>query len=114
MRWPRGRPSSNCWFLAASLDDTPSAVTASVAALRLGMRLGSVISISAAGQTGGEHCDTHADLAALHAALQAVADRRVTVVAASGDIGAVGEPCAVVRGLPEVPSPHHGGQPAGV
>ena len=33
-------------------------------------RAGGVISISAAGQTGGEHCDTHAKVTALHAALQ--------------------------------------------
>jgi subtilase family serine protease len=38
---------------ATSLDNTASAVAASVAALRLGTPLGSVVSISAAGQTGG-------------------------------------------------------------
>ena len=84
---------------ATSLDNAASAVAASVAALRLGVSLGSVISISAAGQTGGEHCDTHAEVAALHAALQVAAAHNVTVVAASGDIGAVGEPCDVVKGL---------------
>ncbi len=84
---------------AASLNNTASAVAASVAALRLGSSLGSVISISAAGQTGGEHCDSQAEVAALHAALQVAAARHVTVVAASGDIGAVGEPCQVVKGL---------------
>jgi subtilase family serine protease len=35
----------------------------------------------------------------LHAALQTAAARHVTVVAASGDIGAAGEPCRVVEGL---------------
>ena len=84
---------------ATSLDNAASAVTASVAALRLGISLGSVISISAAGQTGGEHCDTHAEVAALHTALEVAAAHHVTVVAASGDIGAVGEPCDVVKGL---------------
>ena len=43
---------------ATSLNSAASAVAASVAALRLGSSLGGVISISAAGQTGGEHCDT--------------------------------------------------------
>ena len=35
-------------------------VAAAVAAIRLGLSEGGVISISAAGQTGGEHCDTRA------------------------------------------------------
>jgi subtilase family serine protease len=82
-----------------SFDSVAAAVAASVSALRLGTRLGGVVSISAAGQTGGEHCDTHAELAALHAALRNAARHRVTVVAASGDIGAVGEPCQLTRGL---------------
>jgi subtilase family serine protease len=84
---------------AASLDNAASAVAASVAALQLGTSLGAIISISAAGQTGSEHCDSHAEVTALHAALQVAASRHVTVVAASGDIGAVGEPCQVVKGL---------------
>ena len=82
-----------------SLDNTADGVAASVSALRLGTSLGGVISISAAGQTGGEHCDTHAEVAALHAALSNAADHHVTVVAASGDIGAVGEPCRLIKGL---------------
>jgi subtilase family serine protease len=84
---------------AASLDNAASAAAASVAALRLGTSLGGVISISAAGQTGGEHCDTPTEIAALHAELQIAADDHVTVVAASGDAWAVGEPCQVVKGL---------------
>lgn len=84
---------------ATSLNNPANAVAAAVAAVRLGTSLGGVISISAAGQTGGEHCDTHAEVAALHKALQVAADNHVTVVAASGDIGAVGEPCQVVKGL---------------
>ncbi len=84
---------------ATSLDSAPSAVAASVAALRLGSSLGGVISISAAGQTGGEHCDTPTEVAAIHSALEVASGRHVTVVAASGDIGAVGEPCDVVEGL---------------
>ena len=100
---------------ATSLNDPASAVAASVAALRLGASLGGVISISAAGQAGGEHCATHAEVAALHAALQVAAAHHVTVVAASGDIG---------RGWRTVPGhqgldrrhlhPGQGGQPAGV
>jgi subtilase family serine protease len=84
---------------ATSLENAPAAVAASVAALRLGSSLGGVISMSAAGQTGGEHCDTRAEVAALHSALEVASARHVTVVAASGDIGAVGEPCRVVEGL---------------
>lgn len=82
-----------------SLTNAASGVAASVAALRLGTSLGGVISISAAGQTGGEHCDTRAQVATLHVALQGAAQHHVTVVAASGDIGVVGEPCQLVKGL---------------
>jgi subtilase family serine protease len=82
-----------------SLDSATNAVAASVAALRLGSTLGSVISISAAGQTGREGCDSDKEVAELHAALQLSAARHVTVVAASGDIGSVGEPCKVIEGL---------------
>jgi subtilase family serine protease len=84
---------------ATSVNNAASGVAASVAALRLGTSLGSVISISAAGQTGGEHCDTRAQVAALHAALHTAAAHHVTVVAASGDIGVVGEPCQLFKGL---------------
>jgi subtilase family serine protease len=82
-----------------SVNNAASGVAASVAALRLGVSLGSVISISAAGQTGGEHCDSHTEVAALHAAVRSAANHHVTVVAASGDIGAVGEPCQLFKGL---------------
>ena len=58
-----------------------------------------MIWISAAGQTGGERCDTPAEMEGLNAALEAAAARHVTVVAASGDIGAVGEPSQVIKGL---------------
>jgi hypothetical protein len=56
-----------------SLDSVTKAVAASVAALRLGSTLGSVISISTAGQTGGEGCDSHEEVAELHAARPACA-----------------------------------------
>jgi subtilase family serine protease len=84
---------------ATSLNNPGNAVTAAVAAIRLGISQGGVISISAAGQTGGEHCDTRAQVASVHSALQAAARHHVTVVAAAGDVGAVGEPCAVIKAL---------------
>lgn len=82
-----------------SMDDTGNSVAAAVAALRLGSADGGVISVSAAGQVGGEHCVTSAQAQRVHAALQAAANRHVTVVAASGDIGAVAEPCDVYAAL---------------
>jgi subtilase family serine protease len=62
--------------------------------VRLGRSQGGVISISGAGQIGGELCVTHAEVARLTLALQAAARRHVTVVAAAG-IGAT-------RGVPDV------------
>jgi subtilase family serine protease len=82
-----------------SLDNPANAIAAAVAAVRIGVRSGGVISISAAGQTGGEHCDTSTEVDRLNSALEAAAARHVTVIAASGDIGAVGEPCQVIKGL---------------
>jgi len=82
-----------------SLASAASGVAASVASLRLGVTEGAVISISAAGQTGGEHCDTRAEVASLNSALQDAVDHRVTVLAASGDVGAAGEPCQLMKGL---------------
>jgi subtilase family serine protease len=82
-----------------SLDSAGQAVTASVAALRLGATEGGVISLSPAGQIGGEHCVDNAQLTQLNSALQADADHHVTVVAASGDTGAAGEPCALIDAL---------------
>lgn len=84
---------------ATSLNNASSAVTASISAIELGLTEGGVISISAAGQTGGEHCDTRAQVARLNAALETAANHHVTVIAASGDVGAVGEPCNVIKGL---------------
>lgn len=84
---------------ANSLDNAANAVAATVTSIRLGMTEGGVISISAAGQTGGEHCDTRAQVATLNSALQAAAKKHVTVIAASGDVGAAGEPCDILKGL---------------
>jgi subtilase family serine protease len=82
-----------------SLDSADQAVAASVAALRLGASDGGIISLSPAGQIGGEHCVDHAQLTQLNAALQADADRHATVVAATGDAGSAGEPCALIDAL---------------
>jgi subtilase family serine protease len=81
---------------ATALNNPGNAIAAAVAAIRPGLSEGGVISISAAGQTGGEHCDTRAQIASLHSALQAAARHHVTVVAASGDVG------AATRGVPDV------------
>ena len=43
---------------------------------------------------------SRAQASSVNAALQAAASRHVTVVAASGDIGAVAEPCDVYAALP--------------
>jgi subtilase family serine protease len=84
---------------STSLNNRANAVAAATAAIRVGTAQGNVISISAAGQTGGEHCDTQTEVDRLNSVLQAAAARHVTVIAASGDIGTVGEPCAVIKGL---------------
>jgi len=84
---------------STSLDNSKNAVAAAVGSLRLGSTEGGVISISAAGQIGGEHCVSRAQAGSVHAALQAAASQHVTVVAASGDIGAVAEPCDVYGAL---------------
>ena len=83
----------------SSFHSAKSGVAAAVAALRLGVTEGAVISISAAGQTGGEHCDAPSEVKALNSALADAADQRVTVIAASGDVGTVGEPCDLAEGL---------------
>jgi subtilase family serine protease len=84
---------------STSLDNTPNAVAAAVAELRLGPTLGSVMSISAAGQIGGEHCVSRAQAGRVNGALQAAVDRGMTVVAASGDIGAAAYQCDVYSAL---------------
>jgi subtilase family serine protease len=82
-----------------SLDNTTNTVSAAVDALRRGSTEGGILSISAASQIGGEHCVTRAQADSVNAALQTAASRHVTVVAASGDIGAVAEPCDVYAAL---------------
>lgn len=60
------------------------------AALRVGSRLGSVISFS---KSTGEECFTPAEVAQLNGALQAARKADVTVVNSSGDSGAASKPC---------------------
>ena len=88
---------------STSLDNTRDAVAAAVAEFRLGATLGSVMSISAAGQIGGEHCVSRAQAGRVNAALQAAVDRGMTVVAASGDIGAAAYQCDLYSALTGTP-----------
>jgi subtilase family serine protease len=88
---------------STSLDNTPEAVAAAVAEFRLGPALGSVMSISAAGQIGGEHCVSRAQAGRVNAAIQAAVDRGMTVVAASGDIGAAAYQCDLYAALTGTP-----------
>jgi subtilase family serine protease len=79
-------------FNAAAVSTTEGYTTALIDTVRFGAAHGDVISMSTA---EGEHCFTSAEAARMNAALQTAASRHVTVVAASGDNGAVGEPCSV-------------------
>jgi subtilase family serine protease len=79
-------------FNASAVSTPEGYITALIDTVRFGAAHGDVISMS----TGeGEHCFTSAQAAGLNAALQTAASRHVTVVAASGDRGAAGEPCSV-------------------
>jgi subtilase family serine protease len=63
------------------------------AALRMAPSLGGVVALTQAGRD--ENCYTSsAQVAAMHSALEFDQGRQVTVVAASGDFGAIGIPCA--------------------
>ena len=88
---------------STSLDNTPNAMAAALAELRLGPALGGVMSISAAGQIGGEHCVSRAQAGHLNTALQAAVSRGLTVVAASGDIGAAAYQCDLYSALTGTP-----------
>jgi subtilase family serine protease len=99
-------PDANLVILllpSKSLDSTPNAVAAAIAELRLGSALGSVMSISAAGQIGGEHCVSRAQAGTVNAAVRAAVDRGMTVVAASGDIGAAAYQCDLYSALTGTP-----------
>jgi len=102
-------PDANLVILllpSTSLDNTPNAVAAAVAGLRLGPALGGVMSISAAGQIGGEHCVSRAQASSLNTALQAAVSRGMTVVAASGDMGAAAYQCDLYSALTGAPPVH--------
>jgi subtilase family serine protease len=89
-------------ILVSDLDaeNTANTVKYGLAALRLGVTQGAVISISSA---KGESCFTQAEIAEQNAALQTARDRHVTVVIGSGDFGVVSQPCpAEVVGLDPV------------
>jgi subtilase family serine protease len=88
---------------STALDSTAKAVAAAVAELRLGPALGSVMSISAAGQIGGEHCVSRAQADRVNAALQGAVSHGMTVVAASGDIGAAAYQCDLYSALTGTP-----------
>ena len=99
-------PDANLVILllpSTSLDNTPNAVAAALAELRLGPALGGVMSISAAGQIGGERCVSRGQAGHLNTALQAAVSRGLTVVAASGDIGAAAYQCDLYSALTGTP-----------
>jgi subtilase family serine protease len=72
------------------LESTASLVKYGMAALRLGITQGAVISVSS---SKGESCFTPAEIAEQDATLQTARDRHVTVVISSGDFGVVSQPC---------------------
>jgi len=88
---------------SASLDNTRNAVAAARAALRLGPALGAVMSISAAGQVGGEHCASRTQAGSVNTAAEAAVSRGMTVVAASGDVGAAAYQCDLYSALTGTP-----------
>jgi subtilase family serine protease len=88
---------------STSLDSTSNAVSAAVASLRLGSAVGGVMSISAAAQIGGEQCVSRTQAGDVNAALQTAIDRGMTVVAASGDMGAAAYQCDVYSALTGTP-----------
>ena len=64
------------------------------------------MSISAAGQIGGEHCVSGAQAGSLNTALHAAVSRGMTVVAASGDMGAAAYQCDLYSALTGTPPAH--------
>ncbi len=99
-------PDANLVILllpSTSLDNTSNSVAAAAAELRLGLALGGVMSISAAGQIGGEHCVSRAQAGRLNGALQAAVSGGMTIVAASGDIGAAAYQCDLYSALTGTP-----------
>ncbi len=90
-------------LIPSSYVASPGTVSAAVlAALRLGLTQGGVVSLSAG---AGEQCFTPAEAAQVNSALQAAQRDRVTVVVSTGDSGAVTTACppetgsAAVKGV---------------
>jgi subtilase family serine protease len=84
---PGGRPSlPHPWVKEARIADIAAATTN---AIQAGVAMhAAVISISG---SGGEHSLTPAEVAQLNAALEQACDQHVTVVASSGDTGAISD-----------------------
>ena len=74
----------------SDLESTAATVRYGLAALRLGVTEGAVISVSS---SKGESCFTPAEIAEQNATLQTAGGRHVTVVISSGDFGVVSQPC---------------------
>jgi subtilase family serine protease len=72
-------------------------IAALVAALRLGLTQGGVISLSA---DAGEQCFAPAAAAQVNSVLQAAQRQRVTVAVSSGDSGAAADPCPGAAAAP--------------
>ena len=81
----------------SAMNSAPGLTAALTDAVRLGTSLGAVISLS---MGVGEHCFSAAEVARMHAALQQAGRHHVTVVAASGDTGAVGGACPAPFAVP--------------
>ncbi|HEY1920326.1 MAG TPA: hypothetical protein VGH27_32555 [Streptosporangiaceae bacterium] len=79
-------------FSGSQLSTRTGLITALTDTVRYGSTHGDVISISAG---SAEHCFTTTEAAHLHAALAVAAARHVTVIAGTGDIGPIAEPCTV-------------------
>jgi subtilase family serine protease len=83
----------------SAMNSARGLTAALIGSMRLGTSLGDVISLS---MGVGEHCFSGAEVARMHAALQAADRHHVTVVAASGDTGPVGGACPAPFSVPGV------------
>jgi len=84
---------------SSAMVSAPALTAALTRAVRLGTSLGDVISLS---MGVGEHCFSGAEVTRMHEQLQAAGRHHVTVVAASGDTGAVGGACPAPFSVPGV------------
>jgi subtilase family serine protease len=85
----------------SSTNNTKQFISEVAEGLRLAPRLGGVVSISGG---RGEQCATPAEMTTLNGALQADRDQGVTVIAASGDMGAASSPCTGSDGTVSAPA----------